>query len=63
MNINQWLAFLGTWIGIGLLMLIVVLPCLLIWSVNTLFDTGIAYSPQNWFAALLLLALVRGGSG
>lgn len=39
------------------------LPIVFIWSINTLFQTAIAYTWTNWFAALVLLMLVGNGSG
>ncbi len=48
-----------------LLVLVVVLviiatPMLTIWSVNTLFDTGIETTIKTWFAALLLASVFSG---
>jgi hypothetical protein len=37
-------------------------PLGLIWAVNTLFGTGIAYALNTWFAALLLGALFSSSS-
>lgn len=34
-------------------------PLLAIWSVNTLFATGIAYTFTNWVAMMLLLAFIQ----
>lgn len=42
--------------------LIVVLPVLGIWAVNTLFATGIAYTFWNWLAMFVLMAIFGGGS-
>lgn len=36
-----------------------VLPCLFIWSVNTLFNLHIEYEAQNIFAAFILLVLMN----
>lgn len=33
-------------------------PLLIIWSLNTLFSLGIAYSLKTWFAALILGGVV-----
>ena len=41
---------IGLWIG-----LLVAVPLLAIWSVNTLFGLGIAYTVLNWIAAHLLI--------
>lgn len=38
-----------------LIILVIVLgPLLIIWSLNTLFGLGIAYTLQTWVAALIL---------
>ena len=37
-------------------------PLLIIWSLNTLFGLGIAYSIKTWFAALALGGALAGGS-
>lgn len=37
------------------------IPIATIWTLNTLFDTGIEYTMQTWLAALLL-AMAVGGS-
>jgi len=39
------------------------LPLALIWALNTLFTLTIAYSTLNWFAAVVLMILLRGGTG
>lgn len=39
------------------------LPIVFIWCINTLFQTTIATTWTNWFAALVLLMLVGNGSG
>jgi len=45
-----------------LIILLIAIPLLVIWSLNTLFipNFGIEYSFQTWFAALLLIAIFRG---
>lgn len=35
-------------------------PLISIWAVNTLFGTSIAYTMLNWFAALVLMGLLKG---
>jgi len=40
--------------------LIIFGPLLTIWSLNTLFGLGIAYSLKTWFAALILGGIVGG---
>lgn len=37
-------------------------PLLIIWSINTLFAIGIAYTIKTWFAALVLGAVVGSSS-
>jgi hypothetical protein len=37
-------------------------PVGLIWSFNTLFNAGIAYSFKNWLAALLMMFLLQGSN-
>lgn len=37
-------------------------PLAIIWSINTLFAIGIAYTFKTWLAALVLGAVVGGGS-
>lgn len=34
-------------------------PILLIWALNTLFQTGIAMSLKNWLAGLVLMGIVK----
>jgi len=45
-----------------LVALFLVGPFLLIWSFNTLFGLGLAYSGWNWLAGFALMVLLRGGS-
>jgi uncharacterized membrane protein YjdF len=43
--------------GIAAIIIVAMLafgPLLLIWSLNTLFSLGIAYSLKTWFAALII---------
>ncbi len=40
------------WLG-----LLVLVPLAAIWSVNTLFGLGIAYTVLNWIASLLLITI------
>jgi hypothetical protein len=40
--------------------LIVFMPCLVIWSLDTLFGLHIDYSVKSWFAVLVLSFLVGG---
>lgn len=35
-------------------------PLITIWSLNTLFATGIAYNFTNWFAIVFIQATIRG---
>ena len=46
-----------------IVVLVYYIPILLIWSINTLFETNILYTWTNWFASLILLMLVGNGSG
>jgi len=52
--------------GCGLILIILLFivagPLALIWAVNTLFSNPISYTFINWFAALVILCLVRGSS-
>jgi len=34
-------------------------PLLAMWSVNTLFNTGIEYTFINWLAAFVLMAIIK----
>lgn len=40
------------------LAIVIAVPLILIWSLNTLFSTGIEYTFWTWLAALILGALV-----
>lgn len=42
---------------IFLIALIIVVPMISIWSVNTIFGTNIAYTISTWFAAFWLSAV------
>jgi len=42
--------------------LIVVIPFGVIWSLNTLFHSGIPYTWQNWLATVILSSVVYGSS-
>jgi len=44
------------------LMIFIAVPLVLIWSVNTLFTTGIEYTFWTWLAALILGALIGQGA-
>ena len=37
-----------------------IMPFVLIWSVNTLFAVGIKYTASTWFAALMLGMFLSG---
>jgi hypothetical protein len=41
------------------LLLILFWPLAVIWSLNTLFDTGIPYSLRTWAATVVLVTIVR----
>ena len=54
--------FVGEIMNIGMIALIILLvvvvammPLLLIWSINTLFLTGIAYTLKTWAATLVFV--------
>jgi hypothetical protein len=45
--------------AVFILLLIAIGPLLVIWSLNTLFSLGIAYSISTWFAALVLSSVLK----
>ncbi len=46
--------------GRSLIMLVIVLcPCLAIWAVNTLFNTGIPLTFKTWLAAMTLIIIYK----
>lgn len=47
---------LGLGLIIFVILLIAVVPSLFVWSLNTLFALGIAYTFKTWLAAFILLA-------
>lgn len=49
-------------IAVLFVLLIWIGPIGLIWSFNTLFNAGIVYSVKNWFAALLMMFMLRGSN-
>jgi hypothetical protein len=48
-------------IVIAVVCLLVGVPLVSIWAVNTLFAANITYSVLNWFAAFILLVILNGG--
>jgi len=46
-------------LGIVLLSLVIAIPLVFIWAVNTLFGLTIAYTFINWFASLLIMIILR----
>lgn len=48
--------------GAFIILLIDLMPIAFIWSVNTLFGTGIAYSLWNIVATMVLLTILNAGS-
>lgn len=42
-----------------LIALVIAIPCLVIWSVNTLFLTGIEINFFTWVATLILMGAVK----
>jgi hypothetical protein len=49
------------WVMLAIV-LIMGMPLVLIWSLNTLFKTGIEYTFWTWLAALVLGLLVSGSA-
>ena len=50
-------------VSVGIVVLLLVFgPFLAIWSMNTLFGLGIAYTLKTWLAALILVGIVCGAS-
>lgn len=53
----SWASFTG--IALALIAVIafmlVAVPLIVIWAINTLFSIGIAYTVYNWLAMLILL--------
>lgn len=43
-----------------LIVLIVNIPFLFVWGLNTLFGLGISYTPQTWLATLIVVGTVSG---
>ena len=54
--------FTAVAVGVLIVLLIWIGPIGLIWSFNTLFNVGIAYSFKNWLAALLMMFLLQGST-
>jgi len=48
------------WSIVGMVVCALVLPILLIWSLNTLFLISISYSVYTWFAALIVIFVLSG---
>lgn len=46
----------------AIVLLIIVVPHIFLWTLNTLFGLHIEHTLLNWFAALVLLALVGSSS-
>lgn len=44
----------------ALLLAAAIVPLLLIWSLNTLFQSGIEYTFATWFASMFISSLVVG---
>jgi len=48
--------------GIGLILLVIAVvicvPLLTVWAINTLFATYIVYNISTWFAAVVLMTLL-----
>jgi hypothetical protein len=56
-------SFIVAAIVAAIIAIIYFIPIVLIWCINTLFQTTIVVTWTNWFAALVLLMLVGNGSG
>lgn len=54
-------ALLVVAVAILFALMIVYAPLVTIWSLNTLFHLGIAYTFQTWFAVIWILAVTFGG--
>ena len=46
---------------VAIILMVTFGPFLMIWSVNTLFNLGIAYTFWTWAAALYLSMVINGG--
>lgn len=57
-EIASLVGFIITTIFIAVLLLLI-MPFIQIWAVNTLFKTEIEYSWLNWFAAVLLNSSIK----
>ena len=49
--------------GVLIVAILIFGPLLFIWSLNTLFGLGIAYTFKTWLASLLVSGVVGGTSG
>ena len=56
---KQNMVILG--IVILLICLLIGVPLVAIWAINTLFAANITYSLLNWFAVFILLVILNGG--
>ncbi len=63
-------ALVSTTIGSGIagciaivFILIIIGPFGLIWASNILFELSIGYTLKTWFAAAIIIFLLRGGGG
>lgn len=45
-----------------LLAMVIAVPFINIWAINTLFGLGIAYTFWTWLASLIVTGLIRGDS-
>lgn len=45
---------------LGAIILLVALPLVPIWAINTLFNTGIPYTFMTWLASFCLTAMFNG---
>lgn len=49
---------IGALIASALIVMFLLLPLIAIWSINTLFSTGIEYNIYTYFASLFMLGIV-----
>ena len=62
MNIKSALISLGLAGIVGIIFIVFLLigPFLLIWSLNTLLNTGIHFTFWTWLAGFILIAILKG---
>lgn len=55
--------FLFAFFAVIIIATMIAVPIALIWSINTLFATNIAYNLSTWFASFAILVLFGNKSG